>query len=85
MDISRDEQRILHVLAQGGWIRVFKNDNGRIAAVECCNRDGWVLNQCPLRLFQKLKRRKAIRSRASKPYEITRRGLELVRSETDNR
>lgn len=85
MDISRNEQRILHVLAQGGRIKVFKNDRGRIIAVECYNRDGWVLTDCPLWLFQKLRRKKAIRSVASAPYRITRRGLELVRAEPDNR
>jgi uncharacterized protein YjhX (UPF0386 family) len=85
MDISRNEQRILHVLAQGGRIHVLKNDKGRIIEVECYNRDGWVLTGCPLWLFQKLRRRKAIRSQASAPYRITRRGLELVRAEFDNR
>ena len=85
MDISRNEQRILHVLAQGGRIHALKDDKGRIIEVECYNRDGWVLTGCPLWLFQKLKRRKAIRSQASAPYQITRRGLELVRAEFDNR
>lgn len=85
MDISRDEQRILHTLAQGGQIHALKDEKGRITAVECFNRDGWLLTECPLWLFQKLRRKKAIRSQASKPYQITRRGLELVRSEFDNR
>jgi uncharacterized protein len=85
MDISRNEQRILHILAQGGQIRALKDEKGRIIDVECYNREGWILTDCPLWLFQKLKRRKAIRSQSSKPYRITRRGLELVRSEFDNR
>ncbi len=85
MDISRAEQRILHTLAQGGRIQVLKNEKGRIIDIECFNRDGWRLNECPMWLFQKLRRRKAIRSQASRPYEITRRGLELVRAEFDNR
>ena len=85
MDISKHEQRILHMLAQGGHILALKNEKGRIVAVECYNRDGWILTGCPLWLFQKLKRRKAIRSQASRPYQITRRGLELVRAEFDNR
>ncbi len=85
MDISRDEQRILHTLAQGGQIHALKDDKGRIIEVECYNRDGWLLTGCPLWLFQKLRRRKAIRSQASRPYQITRRGLELVRAEFDNR
>jgi uncharacterized protein len=85
MDISKDEQRILHTLAQGGKILALKDERGRIIEVECYNRDGWVLAQCPLWLFQKLRRRKAIRSQQSRPYQITRRGLELVRAEYDNR
>lgn len=85
MDISRQEQRILHTLAQGGHILALKDGNGRILDVECYTRDGWVLTGCPLWLFKKLKRKKAIRSQASKPYRITRRGLELVRAEVDNK
>jgi hypothetical protein len=85
MDISRQEQRILHTLAQGGQIHAFKDEKGHVVALECYNRDGWLLTDCPVWLFQKLRRRRAIRSEASKPYQITRRGLELVRSEFDNR
>lgn len=36
-------------------------------------------------LFRKLKRKKAVWSSGGGPYRITRRGLELVRSELDNR
>lgn len=85
VDISRDEQRVLHVLAQGGIIIPIKDTQGRIKDIECVNRDGWKLNQCTLLLFKKLKRKKAIKSVRSGPYRITRRGLELVRSEFDNR
>jgi len=85
MDISRDEQRILHVLAQGGEIKPVKNERGRIVDVQCFNREGWLMNQCNLTLFRKLKAKRAIKSQRSMPYRITRRGLELVRSEVDNR
>ena len=50
MDISREEQRVLHALAQGGVIHALKNDKGRITGVECFNRDGWRMDQCDLRL-----------------------------------
>ena len=43
------------------------------------------MQQCTLSLFRKLKNKKAIASQDSRPYRITRRGLELVRSEVDNR
>lgn len=85
MDISRDEQRVLHVLAQGGCVHALKDDRGRIVAVECYNRDGWLMSRCTLALFRKLRQRKAIASADGRPYRITRRGLVLVRSEYDNR
>ena len=85
MDISREEQRVLHVLAQGGEIRPIKCNRGRIRAVECLNRDGWLYPGVDLALFRRLKRRRTIGSRGGQPYRITRRGLELVRSQHDNR
>ena len=85
MDISRDEQRVLHALAQGGIIKPLKNPKGRIAALELYNRDGWRMPIIDALLFRKLKRKKAIASQDGQPYRITRRGLELVRSEVDNR
>ncbi|MGN6487496.1 MAG: YjhX family toxin [Devosia sp.] len=85
MDISREEQRVLHALAQGGAIHATKSTNGKVVAVECLNRDGWLMNQCNLKLFRKLKSKGAIASAEGRPYRITRRGLELVRSELDNR
>lgn len=85
MDISRAEQRILHLMAQGGRIDVEKNDHGRILDLNCVTRDGWHYPGLDLALFRKLKRKRAIRSRNGAPYRITRRGLELVRSQPDNR
>ena len=85
MDISRDEQRVLHALAQGGSIMPVKNSKGRITDVKCFSREGWLMQQCSLLLFKKLRNKKAIASSEGRPYQITRRGLELVRSEADNR
>lgn len=85
MDISRQEQRVLHVLAQGGRIRALKSEAGKLVGVECINRDGWLMEQCTLPLFKKLRAKKAIASSNGQPYRITRRGLELARSEFDNR
>ena len=68
MDISRDEQRVLHTLAQGGNIHALKDDKGRITAVECYNRDGWLMSHCNLFLFRKLRNKKAIaRARTASP------------------
>lgn len=85
MDISRSEQRILHLLAQGGQLHPLKDSRGRIIGADCITRDGWRLSAFDLALFRKLKRRRAIASAGGEPYRITRRGLELVRSELDNR
>ena len=85
MDISRDEQRVLHALAQGGTIYPIKDPKGRITAVELYNREGWIIPTFTLLLFKKLRNKKAIASHDHQPYRITRRGLELVRAEFDNR
>lgn len=85
MDISRREQRILHLLAQGGRIIIEKDQSGRIEKLECFTRDGWLFPGIDLQLFRKLKRRKSIASASGGPYRITRRGLALVRARPDNR
>jgi uncharacterized protein YjhX (UPF0386 family) len=85
MDISRAEQRILHLLAQGGRIEIERDDRRKIEAVNCLTRDGWLYPGFDLELFRRLKRLKAIRSQTGQPYRITERGLRLVRSQLDNR
>ncbi len=84
MDISRAEQRILHLLAQGGRIDKFRDEHNDLQ-VMCITRDGWQFPHLDLILFRKLKRKRSIASRNGGPYQITRRGLELVRSQYDNR
>lgn len=85
MDISKEEQHILHHLAQGGVLRVTKNEHKKVTKVECLTREGWRLEAINIPLFQKMKRRKCIASSGGQPYRITRRGLELVRSQLNNR
>jgi uncharacterized protein YjhX (UPF0386 family) len=85
MDISRTEQRILHLLAQGGRIEIIRDDNRKIERLQLFTRDGWVFSGLDLVTFRKLKQKKAIRSQGGKPYRITERGLVLVRAEQDNR
>ena len=84
MDISRAEQRILHLLAQGGHIEIVKQ-NRRLVRTDCITRDGWLYPGLTPDLFRKLKRRRSIASKDGGPYRITRRGLQLVRSQLDNR
>ncbi|MAN74879.1 MAG: hypothetical protein CME85_13910 [Henriciella sp.] len=84
MDISRAEQRILHLLAQGGRIELIRHGK-KLAELHCYSRDGWRYPGLDEQLFRKLKKKRAIASKGGQPYRITRRGLELVRSELDNR
>ncbi len=85
MDISRAEQRILHLLAQGGRIELERDETRTILNVHCITRDGWRAGGLDMDLFRKLKRRKCIASQGGRPYRITHRGLVLVRSQLDNR
>ncbi|PDS78231.1 YjhX family toxin [Rhizobium sp. L43] len=85
MDISRSEQRILHLMAQGGRIEIARDDNRKIETVSCFTRDGWLYPGVDLDLFRRLKRLRAIKSASGQPYRITERGLRLVRSQLNNR
>lgn len=85
MDISKDEQRVLHALAKGGCIAAVKTSSGRIVDVELITREGWTMPGVTPRLFRKLKAKRALASSKGGPYRVTRRGLELVRAQPDNR
>ncbi|MCX2723391.1 YjhX family toxin [Roseibium salinum] len=85
MDISKAEQRVLHLLAQGGCILVEKDEDGRIVNYETVTREGWFWGGCSPHLFRKLKYKRLIASRNSGPYKITRLGLKRVRAQLNNR
>ena len=86
MNVSKGEQRVLHVLSQGGHIRHERAEEGRkIREVLCVTRDGLILTDCTLALFSRLRRKRLIGSRNGGPYRITRLGRRSVRSQTDNR
>ncbi|MEP3245362.1 MAG: YjhX family toxin [Sneathiella sp.] len=85
MNISKYEQRVLHVLAQGGLIRHERAENGKIQKIICFTRDGHVLNDCTYDVFQRLRKRRFIRSHGGAPYRITWLGRKSVRAQPDNR
>ncbi|WP_269583012.1 YjhX family toxin [Roseibium sp. Sym1] len=85
MDISKAEQRVLHLLAQGGHILVEKDEDGRIVTYDTVTREGWFWGGCTQRLFRKLKYMRYISSKNGGPYRITQLGLRRVRSQLNNR
>ncbi len=84
MNISRDEQRALHVLALGGYILHERGAGPKITSVTCITRDGMILADCNLAIFNRLRRKGLIESRSGSPYRISKRGLASVRAQLDN-
>lgn len=85
LNISKHEQRVLHVLAQGGAIHFERMKNGKVREVTCFTRDGHVLADCSLELFDRLKKRRLIKSVNGRPYRATRLGIRSVNPQYDNR
>ena len=84
MNISRQEQRALHVLALGGRI-LYERENGtKVTEVTCVTREGMILADFDLAVFQRLRRRRLIESRGGMPYRISRRGRMSVRAQLNN-
>ena len=83
MNISRTEQRVLHVLALGGRID-HSRTGAKIDDILCVTRDGMILSDCTLPVFQRLRRRRLIASMGGGPYRITRLGRLSVRAQLDN-
>lgn len=83
MNISRIEQRVLHVLALGGRIEQARNGT-KIEEILCVTRDGFILADCTLGIFQRLRRKRLIASEGGGPYRISRLGRLSVRAQLDN-
>jgi len=85
VNISKHEQRVLHELAMGGEVRFERLGNGKIRAVTCFTRDGHVLSDCTLDVFERLRKRRFVSSKGGNPYRITRLGVKSVRSQMNQR
>jgi hypothetical protein len=83
MNISKHEQRVLHVLALGGRIDHSRNGT-KINEVLCVTRDGLILSDCTLQVFQRLRAKRLIASAGGAPYRISRLGRLSVRAQVDN-
>lgn len=88
MNISRSEQRALHVLALGGHIRHSLGRPGgqgrKVTEILCVTREGMILEDCTLAVFQSLRRKRLIESRGGAPYRISLAGRRAVRAQLDN-
>ncbi|WP_122073170.1 YjhX family toxin [Pseudophaeobacter sp. EL27] len=85
MNLSKQEQRVLHELALGGEIRHLRGSNGKIQEVTCFTREGHVLTSCTLEVFIRLKKRRFVRSRNGQPYRVSRLGVTSVRAQLNQR
>ena len=85
MNISKLEQRVLHVLAMGGAVAFERGSNGKLRDVTCVTREGHVLSDCTLSVVERLRKRRLIRSRGGGPYRATQAGLLAVRAQLDQR
>ena len=85
MNLSKTEQRVLHVLALGGAILADREGGPKVRGVTCVTREGAILDACTLPVFQRLRARGLIESHAGAPYRISHRGRAAVRPQLDNR
>lgn len=84
MNISRSEQRALHVLALGDRILPERQDGPKILSVTCVTREGMILSDVDMTVFNTLQRKRLIESLSGSPYRISKQGRLFVRAQLDN-
>ncbi|WP_458576073.1 YjhX family toxin [Aliamphritea spongicola] len=70
MNISKQEQRVLHILALGGSIRYLRKESGKVHEITCYTREGNILSNCTIDTFHRLKRKKLINSKKASPTAL---------------
>jgi len=78
MNVTKQERRVLELLALGGRIDVITDDKGKIVECSFVTREGWYLEGGDVLLFKRLKAKRLIASRQSGPYRITRLGVQAL-------
>lgn len=84
MNISRNEQRALHVPALGGPILHERGDAPKITAVTWVTREGMLLADFDPTVFDRLWRKRLIESWSGSPYGTWKGGRISVRAQLDN-
>lgn len=75
MNLSRFERRILQMLAQGGHIRLERDERKKLLSASFISREGWFMSEADAELWKKLRARRLIQSQGLGIYRISRQGL----------
>lgn len=85
MNVSKHDQRFLHILALGGAIHHIRNEGSKVQEVTCYTREGHILTGFTIEDFKRLKNKGLVSSKNGKPYRITTIGAGSARSKMNQR